>query len=195
MGGPAEPPVDLPPDVALFDYHFSLHSLGLVYYQRVTKRLPSAQMKINVKRGEIVKATEVNKDWLWVPNPGGYLPLTAQGTGNAIFTKVQEGSEDVLPSQTVQMGGGSSVGVAANCVPGCINPSCGVHHKKCPNYKASESASALASELASCAICLIDFSCSDTLQTLPCRHQFHKRCIQKWLRCRNVCPLCLQKVD
>lgn len=43
-----------------------------------------------------------------------------------------------------------------------------------------------------CAICL------DVLQDvypLVCRHRFHKKCIQTWLRENDCCPMCRKPVD
>jgi len=44
----------------------------------------------------------------------------------------------------------------------------------------------------SCAICMVDFTQSDTVITLPCnkKHIFHDECIKKWLLQKNCCPLC-----
>ncbi|KAJ1753636.1 hypothetical protein LPJ79_000229 [Coemansia sp. RSA 1821] len=42
-----------------------------------------------------------------------------------------------------------------------------------------------------CAVCLDDFVAGDKVRQLPCKHYFHKACIDPWL-CKNsaVCPLC-----
>ena len=44
-----------------------------------------------------------------------------------------------------------------------------------------------------CSICLNDCSQSQ-LKTLPCEHQFHKKCVDKWLKKNNSCPLCRRVV-
>lgn len=31
---------------------------------------------------------------------------------------------------------------------------------------------------------------TETRQTLACNHTFHHRCIQRWFRDKNTCPLC-----
>ncbi|GBM58469.1 hypothetical protein AVEN_226413-1 [Araneus ventricosus] len=40
-----------------------------------------------------------------------------------------------------------------------------------------------------CSICL-DSSRWKTMRSLPCRHEFHKVCIDKWLNRNGRCPLC-----
>lgn len=45
-----------------------------------------------------------------------------------------------------------------------------------------------------CCICLGELSCGDTCCTTPCKHVFHKDCMDTWVRQRNRCPLCVQKI-
>lgn len=46
-----------------------------------------------------------------------------------------------------------------------------------------------------CAVCLCDYEVGDLLRPLPCKHVFHHRCINKWLKRNGVCPLCMQNVS
>lgn len=36
-------------------------------------------------------------------------------------------------------------------------------------------------EHAECAICLEDYAEGDRIRTLPCKHEFHQKCIDNWL--------------
>eukprot|EP00438_Fugacium_kawagutii_P017005 Skav232635 [mRNA] locus=scaffold12:204708:204923:+ [translate_table: standard] len=42
-----------------------------------------------------------------------------------------------------------------------------------------------------CSICFEDQDDSEEISRLPCGHEFHKKCVKKWLvSCRMRCPLC-----
>lgn len=43
----------------------------------------------------------------------------------------------------------------------------------------------------SCSICLNAVEDGERIGALSCNHIFHSDCLKGWLRCRNVCPLCL----
>jgi len=46
-----------------------------------------------------------------------------------------------------------------------------------------------------CSICLSDYEKGNILKTLPCKHNFHAECIDKWLGSNNKCPMCKRYVD
>ncbi|XP_073136459.1 putative RING-H2 finger protein ATL71 [Henckelia pumila] len=47
------------------------------------------------------------------------------------------------------------------------------------------------STAACCSICLADYKNSDVLRVLPdCRHLFHLKCVDPWLRSHPTCPVC-----
>ncbi|CAF0811184.1 unnamed protein product [Adineta ricciae] len=41
-----------------------------------------------------------------------------------------------------------------------------------------------------CDICLNEYKADDKLRTIPCLHQFHHKCIDKWLKKNSKCPMC-----
>ncbi|KAL4713455.1 hypothetical protein ACJJTC_010440 [Scirpophaga incertulas] len=41
-----------------------------------------------------------------------------------------------------------------------------------------------------CAICIEPYKVAETLRSLPCRHDFHKNCIDPWLLEHRTCPMC-----
>ncbi|KAF5460213.1 hypothetical protein F2P56_020096 [Juglans regia] len=46
-------------------------------------------------------------------------------------------------------------------------------------------------EAAQCYICLVEYEEGDSLRILPCHHEYHRACIDKWLKeIHRVCPLC-----
>ncbi|KRX04542.1 hypothetical protein PPERSA_04357 [Pseudocohnilembus persalinus] len=44
-----------------------------------------------------------------------------------------------------------------------------------------------------CAICLSGFEKLQTQAEMPCKHKFHKKCIDEWLVQKQECPLCKRK--
>eukprot|EP00802_Teleaulax_amphioxeia_P018336 Tamp_18527.p1 GENE.Tamp_18527~~Tamp_18527.p1 ORF type:complete len:291 (+),score=51.50 Tamp_18527:3-875(+) len=59
-----------------------------------------------------------------------------------------------------------------------------------PSYRVEQGSKEI-----SCAICLEMLVPSDTARILPCLHQFHKDCIDKWLLDAAACPVCKMQVD
>ncbi|KAG6534264.1 uncharacterized protein LOC121985130 [Zingiber officinale] len=50
-------------------------------------------------------------------------------------------------------------------------------------------------EAAQCFICLVEYEEGDCMRLLPCNHEFHRTCIDKWLKeIHRVCPLCRHDV-
>ncbi|XP_024944477.1 RING finger protein 44 isoform X2 [Cephus cinctus] len=41
-----------------------------------------------------------------------------------------------------------------------------------------------------CVVCMCDFEALQSLRVLPCSHEFHAKCIDKWLKSNRTCPIC-----
>uniref|UniRef100_UPI00358DFCD9 RING finger protein 44-like isoform X2 n=1 Tax=Myxine glutinosa TaxID=7769 RepID=UPI00358DFCD9 len=46
------------------------------------------------------------------------------------------------------------------------------------------------SEQSLCVVCMFDFEARQLLRLLPCSHEFHAKCVDKWLRTNRTCPIC-----
>ncbi|XP_068625882.1 uncharacterized protein [Battus philenor] len=57
-----------------------------------------------------------------------------------------------------------------------------------PTYKYSEQTRQ--GEQTSCVVCMCEFEARQTLRVLPCAHEFHAKCVDKWLRSNRTCPIC-----
>ncbi|XP_015227082.1 PREDICTED: RING finger protein 150 isoform X1 [Cyprinodon variegatus] len=42
----------------------------------------------------------------------------------------------------------------------------------------------------SCAVCIECYKANDVVRILPCRHVFHKHCVDPWLQEHRTCPMC-----
>jgi len=52
-----------------------------------------------------------------------------------------------------------------------------------------------AAEQKACSICMEEFASGDKQRTMPCFHQFHQACLDKWLTRQGTCPICKFDVD
>uniref|UniRef100_A0A674J080 RING-type domain-containing protein n=1 Tax=Terrapene triunguis TaxID=2587831 RepID=A0A674J080_9SAUR len=41
-----------------------------------------------------------------------------------------------------------------------------------------------------CVVCFSDFEARQLLRVLPCNHEFHAKCVDKWLKANRTCPIC-----
>lgn len=41
-----------------------------------------------------------------------------------------------------------------------------------------------------CSICLLEFEEGQEINIMKCKHFFHKRCIENWIKIKRKCPLC-----
>jgi len=41
-----------------------------------------------------------------------------------------------------------------------------------------------------CVVCMCDFETRQMVRVLPCSHEFHAKCVDKWLKTNRTCPIC-----
>ncbi|KAF7270979.1 hypothetical protein GWI33_016091 [Rhynchophorus ferrugineus] len=58
------------------------------------------------------------------------------------------------------------------------------------SYKYRRSIDRTKDSQTSCTICLNSFQRDQILKALPCTHQYHSKCIDKWLSNHTTCPVC-----
>ena len=49
-------------------------------------------------------------------------------------------------------------------------------------------------DLKDCQVCFEKFVDDDKILKLPCKHLYHKDCIEPWFRTHNTCPVCRQEM-
>jgi hypothetical protein len=64
-----------------------------------------------------------------------------------------------------------------------------------PGAKRPEATRECKEEEETCSICLTPVVQGETIYDIPCKHCFHKSCLDKWLdRRKESCPMCRQKM-
>jgi len=46
-----------------------------------------------------------------------------------------------------------------------------------------------------CCFCFEDYDQTKKVRVLPCGHDYHSGCVDKWLNKKKACPLCLHEID
>lgn len=50
------------------------------------------------------------------------------------------------------------------------------------------------SDFDNCAVCIEGYRPNDVVRILPCRHVFHKHCVDPWLQEHRTCPMCKMNI-
>jgi len=60
-----------------------------------------------------------------------------------------------------------------------------------PSYRfSSEEGSSNQNDQTVCVVCMSDFETRQLVRVLPCSHEFHAKCVDKWLKTNRTCPIC-----
>ncbi|KAI7834149.1 hypothetical protein BX661DRAFT_129252, partial [Kickxella alabastrina] len=46
-----------------------------------------------------------------------------------------------------------------------------------------------------CGICMEEYKVEEQVMGLPCKHFYHKECIDHWLRMNGTCPICRKGIE
>ncbi|ESO93826.1 hypothetical protein LOTGIDRAFT_104529 [Lottia gigantea] len=61
---------------------------------------------------------------------------------------------------------------------------------KIPQRNVKSGDKELDSDFDQCAVCIEGYKAHDVIRTLPCKHVFHKSCVDPWLLEQRSCPMC-----
>ncbi|CAL1601091.1 unnamed protein product [Knipowitschia caucasica] len=50
------------------------------------------------------------------------------------------------------------------------------------------------SDFDNCAVCIEGYKPNDVVRVLPCKHVFHKHCVDPWLQDHRTCPMCKMNI-
>ncbi|XP_064601392.1 uncharacterized protein LOC135467550 [Liolophura sinensis] len=59
-----------------------------------------------------------------------------------------------------------------------------------PHYRFNTESHRSDTDQTSCVVCMCDFESRQMLRVLPCSHEFHTKCVDKWLKTNRTCPIC-----
>ncbi|XP_070541097.1 E3 ubiquitin-protein ligase RNF38-like isoform X2 [Ptychodera flava] len=59
-----------------------------------------------------------------------------------------------------------------------------------PSYRYNPDTHQSLSDQTCCVVCMCDFEQRQLLRVLPCSHEFHTKCVDKWLKTNRTCPIC-----
>lgn len=94
---------------------------------------------------------------------------------------------DEIHRQSVALSRSTSLSLVSLPAPEAVVDSFAVKIHK----RADKSVDYVLGQCTECYICLIDYEEGDHIRVLPCSHEFHMSCVDKWLKeVHRVCPLC-----
>jgi hypothetical protein len=99
-------------------------------------------------------------------------------------------AEDFLALQELDTLWGESARVGAGLTQEQINALPSWTYAVSPRQQQQQQQQKQQQQQQCCSICLEPFGAGDLLRTLPCVHNFHCACVDKWLSMSVICPEC-----
>jgi len=59
-----------------------------------------------------------------------------------------------------------------------------------PSYRFTTTPEGSDNDQTVCVVCMSDFEARQVVRVLPCSHEFHSKCVDKWLKTNRTCPIC-----
>ncbi|XP_033102834.1 RING finger protein 44-like isoform X1 [Anneissia japonica] len=59
-----------------------------------------------------------------------------------------------------------------------------------PSYRYNPDTHKSHNDQTCCVVCMSEFETRQLLRVLPCSHEFHAKCVDKWLKTNRTCPIC-----
>lgn len=59
----------------------------------------------------------------------------------------------------------------------------------------NETTPPLKQNIVQCVVCICDLEEDELIRVLPCKHEFHAGCVDKWLKDNRTCPICRHEID
>ncbi|BET02174.1 Zinc finger, C3HHypothetical protein type (RING finger) [Nesidiocoris tenuis] len=164
---PPPPPPPAPSTTTISLPTLPLHLPGGFFVSEIPRNVPRARMR---------RSSGTIPGWLYVFALFGHQRISA-------LTQEIERSESLLPenyedllSLAERLGEAKPRGLSKAEID------------RLPSYKWAGEVSE--SEQTSCVVCMCDFEMKQVLRGLPCTHQFHAKCVDKWLKSNRTCPIC-----
>jgi len=67
--------------------------------------------------------------------------------------------------------------------------------QKLPSYFVTKNTMKDFTDNERCVICMCEFEVENSIRILPCAHEFHCECVDKWLETNLTCPICRSTVE
>eukprot|EP00252_Welwitschia_mirabilis_P020561 TRINITY_DN5068_c0_g1_i10.p1 TRINITY_DN5068_c0_g1~~TRINITY_DN5068_c0_g1_i10.p1 ORF type:complete len:515 (-),score=85.65 TRINITY_DN5068_c0_g1_i10:537-2081(-) len=110
--------------------------------------------------------------------------MTEETSTHASISRIVMLAEALFES--VALSQSTSLSLVSLPAPEAVVDSLPIRHHKVPERNGNT-----AEEEAQCYICLSEYEEGDKIRTLPCHHEYHMACVDKWLKeIHRVCPLC-----
>jgi len=150
----------------------------------------------------------LTRQWTTDPTPSTSMGLQSRGVHSGesstelARTQARKAAIDALPCRIVPSPSSPSPSSPASSAPPEVDATADTGGAATEGRGSNDGGGAPAdstavaavapAECVECAICLCEPAAGETVTTLPCGHEFHARCIKKWLdsSLEGVCPLC-----